>query len=286
MKEVIRYNLNEEIRLDKYLQNEITDLSRTKIQKFIEDGIIKVDNFIVKPSYKLKKFQIISINKDNIEAKETYLSPQKMNLNIIYEVDSILVIDKEPGIVVHPGIGNKDKTLLNGVLHYTSKLSNMNNRPGVIHRLDKETSGIIVFAKTDKAHYNISEQFANRTINKKYLAAIWGNFNGSIKINGYLKRDPKNRLKFKLFNDNGKYSSSSVSLYSAYSIPISIVDVFPKTGRTHQIRVHMASIGQPILKDDLYNGSDKMINSFHQKYRLKLEKAVKSINWIIGKNLV
>ncbi len=278
MTKIIKYYSNDEIRLDKYLKIKIPDLSRTKIQKYIETGIIKVDDFSVKSSYKLKVNQIITIDDTHIVQEKLHLVPENIDLDIIYEDNHILVINKNPGIVVHPGIGNQKGTLLNGVLYYCSSLSEINNRPGVIHRLDKETSGVIVFAKTDKAHYFISEQFANRKVKKKYLAIVWGNIIKDLTVEGYLNRDNRNRLRYKLFKENGKFSTTYITPYLNYSVPISIVDVYPKTGRTHQIRVHMSSVGHSILKDKLYNGGDSVINSFHQKYKLKLERIVKSIN--------
>jgi len=277
LKKVIKYNLDTEIRLDKYLKEEIPDLSRTKIKKFIQEGIIKVDEYIVKPSYKLKINQIVSIDNDNIKTEKESLVPQKIKLNIIYEDSDIIVINKQSGLVVHPGVGNRDNTLLNGVLYHCSSLSNINKRPGVIHRLDKGTSGVIVFAKTDKAHYLIGEQFASRIVQKQYKAIVWGNFNKSGKLNGYLKRDPRNRLRFKFSKSKGRFSSSNFKLVANYKIPISLVDIFPKTGRTHQIRVHLSSLGNPILKDELYDGGEKIIESFHQKHRIYLKKVLKSI---------
>ena len=278
MKRKFKYNLDEEIRLDKFLTQKNLNFSRTKIQDYIKKGIIKVDDYNVKPSYNIKIGQLISFDDRNINPNTESCLPEKINLDIIYEDDDIVVINKSSGIVVHPGIGNKNGTLLNGLLYYCSSLSNVNNRPGIIHRLDKETSGVIVFAKTDYAHYFISEQFANRKVNKKYLAIVWGNMPEQININGYIRRDPKNRLKFKLFDSKGRFSSSRIECASNYNLPISVVDVFPETGRTHQIRVHLSSLGYPIIKDELYDGSDKRIISFHQKYKNNLEKVSGLIN--------
>ncbi len=278
MKQNIIYKLNKESRLDRFLKEELPKFSRTKIQEYIKSGIIKVDGYNIKPSYLLKLNQIISFDNDLIINNEELLSPENMKLNILYEDDEILVINKKSGIVVHPGVGNKNGTLLNGVLHHCSNLSNFNGRPGVIHRLDKGTSGVIVFAKTDRAHYHISEQFANRSIKKKYLAITWGNINKSLKIDGYITRDLKNRLKFKLNNRKGKFSLSRVKPISNYDLPVSVVEVYPETGRTHQIRVHLSYLGHPILKDDLYNGGDKIISSFHQKYKIELAKIINLID--------
>ena len=279
MKKTFKYNFEYPERLDKYLKNELPKLSRTSIQKLIENNYVLVDDFLVKPSFQLKLNQIVKIDTKDFKNKKSHLKPEKMKLDILYEDNDILVLNKNSGIVVHPGIGNPNSTLLNGVLYYCENLSNMNDeRPGVIHRLDKETSGVIVFAKNNESHYNISEQFANREIKKDYRAIIWGNFNEEINVNGFLRRDPKNRLKFKLFNSSGKKSTSFIKPKMSYSLPLSLVSIFPLTGRTHQIRVHLSSIGHPIIKDDLYNGGDSMISGFHEKDRLKIMKIISQIN--------
>ena len=150
----INYKLNVESRLDHFLKHSLPNISRTKIQKLIKIGNIKVDGYIVKPSFILKGNEVINIIDDLIE-KDEITVPEKIDLDIIYEDEDILVINKKSGIVVHPGIKNSSGTLLNGLLYYCSNLSNVNDRPGVIHRLDKETSGAIIFAKKDYAHYFI-----------------------------------------------------------------------------------------------------------------------------------
>ena len=211
MKKTFKYNFDYPQRLDKYLKNELPKLSRTNIQKLIENNYVFVDDFLVKPSFQLKLNQIVKIDTKDFKNKKSHLKPEKMKLDILYEDNDILVLNKKSGIVVHPGIGNLSSTLLNGVLYYCENLSSTNDeRPGVIHRLDKETSGVIVFAKNNESHYYISEQFANREIKKDYRAIIWGNFNEEITINGFLRRDPRNRLKFKLFNSSGKKSISFI----------------------------------------------------------------------------
>ena len=266
------------MRLDKYLSDYFPDISRTKIQKIIHQGAVLVDGYLVKSSYKLKANHILTLEDFSLEKSSTLLKPQNIPLNIIYEDDQIVVVNKSSGIVVHPGIGNKDSTMLNALLYHCTSLSNISNRPGVIHRLDKETTGVIVFAKTDKAHYFISEQFANREILKQYKAIVWGNLNEEQLIEKYLKRDNRNRLRFKTSDSSGKKSITICKPDRNHSIPISIVDVYPKTGRTHQIRVHLSSIGHPILKDALYNGSDKNITSFHEKDRKSLLNIIKLID--------
>ena len=277
LKNKITYNLDDEIRLDHFLNSELSEFSRSKIQKLIKAGKITVNSFIVKPSFILKNGSIIDILENKVNS-ENEVKPEKINLNILYEDDDIIAVNKSSGIVVHPGINNYTGTLLNGLLYYCNNLSNVDeNRPGIIHRLDKETSGLIIIAKNDFSHYFISEQFANRKIKKVYKALVWGNVNEEGKVEGYLNRNLKNRLAFKLGDSNGKFSYSTYSPISNNEFPISLLNVFPKTGRTHQIRVHLSSIKHPIINDELYYNGQYVANSYHQKYRLNINKVLKSI---------
>ena len=278
MKKKIQYKLNIESRLDKYLHALNPTISRSKIQKLIQSGNVTVNGLSAKCSFILKNSELIEFNSIDTSEQISDLIPQNLNLDILFEDDDIIVINKEPGIVVHPGIGNHDNTLLNGVLYHCSKLSNISNRPGVIHRLDKETSGAIVFAKTDHAHHFISEQFANREIEKSYKAICWGNLIKKRIIKTNLMRDPRNRLRFKTSDFKGKASFSTLNPITNYTIPITEVDIFPKTGRTHQIRVHLSSVKHPILNDSLYKGGEDFIDSFHQNFRKDIKKVLKCIS--------
>ena len=274
MKEELLFEENEPCRLDSFLTRQINQFSRTKIQKIINEGHVKVDGFIVKSSFILKGKEVISYELKSTENNIDYVVPEKMNLNVLFEDNDIIVINKSAGIVVHPAIGNKTGTLLNGLLYHCKDLSEISmDRPGVIHRLDKNTSGVIVFAKNDRAHYYISDQFAERKVKKKYIALVWGKLvkNGSIK--GKIKRNPKNRLGFILNDKIGKDSFSEYRVIENFDIPVTLVNIFPKTGRTHQIRVHLSSIGHPIINDHLYGGGEaSRINSFHEKNRSSLLK--------------
>ena len=275
MKKEIIYNQDSEARIDQFLKLSLDNISRTKIQKLIKKGKVKVDDYLVKPSFKLKKGQQISIVNDLNST--TTLLPEKIKLNIIYEDDDILAINKPSGLVVHPGTKNTSGTLLNGVLYYCQTLSNLDvNRPGIIHRLDKETSGLILIAKNDYSHYNISEQFANRIVKKHYKTIVWGTINSKGTIDGYIRRSSKNRLAFDLNSNSGKYSRTNYKLNYHNELPFSYVDAFPHTGRTHQIRVHFSHIKHPILNDSLYNAGIN-IDSYHQKYRNEIQMILKLI---------
>ena len=243
-------------RIDKYLQTQLDKVSRTKVQNLIIDGNVRLNNNIVYETSKKIK------NKDKIEInfpppKETLIKPHKMFLDILYDDDDIIVINKSPGIVVHPGAGNYKKTIVNGLLfQYKNKLSSIGGklRPGIVHRIDKDTSGVIVVAKNDDAHISLSKQFSNHTIKRTYEALVWGSLkpkNG--KINERISRSKKNRQLMTVRKEKGKKAITNyktLEIFQNSNLPkISFIECRLETGRTHQIRVHMNFIGSPILGD-------------------------------------
>ena len=272
------YNQSDkDIRLDVFLLKYLKDISRTKIQKLINEGSIKVDGFIVKPSHKLKGKENIYINYNESPDNNSLILKENIPINIIYEDDYLLAINKDAGMIVHPGAGNKNGTLLNGLLYHFDNLSNLNSsRPGIVHRLDKNTSGIILVAKTDEAHYRLGEQFASRTVKKHYKAIVWGKTLPEGKIEGYMNRSKKYRTKFILNSSHGKYSFTKYNTIN-YCEPFSYLDLYPLTGRTHQLRVHLKEIGHPIIMDDIYGGSYNLSNSFHQKHKPIIDKVFKNL---------
>ena len=272
------YNKSQKnIRLDIFLLDYLENISRSKIKKLINEGLVKVDDFIVKPSYKLKGRENISVNYADFLDNQFQLDKQDIPLDIIYEDEHLLAINKKSGLVVHPGSGNKNGTLLNGLLFHFENLSNLHSsRPGIVHRLDKNTSGIILVAKTDQSHFSLGEQFASRTIKKHYRAIVWGKTLLDGTIEGYIARSKKYRTKYMLHNSKGKYSFTDYKTIK-YSEPFSYLDLYPLTGRTHQLRVHLKEIGHPIIMDDEYGGSYSLSNSFHQKHRLVIDQVFKSL---------
>ena len=265
------------IRLDIFLKNRIENISRTKIQKLIASGFVRVDEYVVKPSYSLKGNEYITIDEVSLN-KDSFIKKENIPINIIYEDEHLIAINKPSGLVVHPGAGNRHGTLLNGLLYHFKELSNIDvSRPGIIHRLDKNTSGIMLVAKTDNAHYLLSEQFAKRTIKKTYRAIVWGNILNTGKIEGYIARDKKHRTQFKLNALKGKFSSTSYKKL-AHQFPFSYVELYPLTGRSHQIRVHLSSIGHPILLDDIYGGGKKIIKSYHPDCFPVINEVINRIN--------
>ena len=256
------------IRLDKYLTALLDSYSRTKIRDLIDSGNVSLDGSPVKPSYILKGGEVLEYCTDfpSPEIKE-YIESEDIDIDILYEDESIIAVNKPPGLVVHPGSGNWSGTLLNGVI---SKLNfddiNSNPRPGIVHRLDKFTSGVMIVAKTPQSHFFISEQFSSRKVKKEYRAIVWGGLDDSGNIEGKIERSRKNRKTFLMSNsETGRDSLTTYKLIEDLQ-PLTYASLFPKTGRTHQLRVHMKHIGHPIFFDSIYSGGENMIKSFHIKH--------------------
>ena len=266
------------IRLDIFLQEHFKSISRTKIKEYISNNKILINNQSVKPSYILKGDEIIDYE-FSLSTKSVNIDSEEIDLDIIYEDKYLIVINKPSGLVVHPGNGISKGTLANGLVFHFSQLSSLNNlRPGIVHRLDKETSGVILIAKDNETHFKLSKQFENREITKVYRAFVWGNINDKGLIKGFINRDRKNRTTF-ILNDNekGKYSESSFKKIENFP-PLSYIEIYPKTGRTHQIRVHLKSIAHSILCDNSYGGGQNKIKSYHMKYKSLLKLIINSIN--------
>jgi len=247
------------IRIDKIIGN-IEELSRTAIQRMIEEGNILVNGNKVKTSYKVVEGDLIIIQKE--QPKETDLVPQDIPLNIIYEDNDILIINKEKGMVVHPGAGNPDGTLVNAIMaKCKDSLSGIGGkiRPGVVHRIDKDTSGLVIIAKNDKTHIDISEQIKNREVEKTYLALVRGNIKeNEATINMPIGRSSKDRKKMAV-DKKGKEAITEFKVLERYD-GFTYIEVKIKTGRTHQIRVHMAEIGYPIVGDEVYSNGRNPFN--------------------------
>ena len=235
--------------------------SRTQIKTLILNGNVCLDEKEIKdPSYITKENENYFIN--IILKQETKHSAENIDLNIIFEDEDLIVINKPPNLVMHPAPGNESGTLVNALMHYTNnQLSNLddNSRPGIVHRLDKDTSGILVVAKNNNVHINLAEQFKEHTISRRYKAIVWGTPDNQ-SIEGYIERNRKNRKKMSLNNKGfGKYSKTDIKLEKNFGIA-SIVDCHLHTGRTHQIRLHLTSKNSPIIGDKIYGKSK--INQF------------------------
>ena len=242
---------NSEIRIDKYL-SENTLYSRELITKMIKDGFVLVNGFKIKPSYKVNEKDEIIIDESYVKSQD--IIPNKMPLNILYEDKDIMVIDKPSGLVVHPGNGNTDNTLVNGLMYYTKELSNIGGeeRVGIVHRLDKDTSGLMIIAKTNKAHEILSNDFKEKRVYKEYYALLIGNFpSDTALIDAPIGRD-KNNFNKMCIRADGKSARTHLKVVKRYK-NYTLVSLVLETGRTHQIRVHMAEIGYPIVGDYVYS---------------------------------
>ncbi|MDC3017163.1 RluA family pseudouridine synthase [Pelagibacteraceae bacterium] len=260
----VKLTINKQLssqRLDKVLVSKLEGYSRTQIKTLILNGNVCLDEKEIKdPSYITKENENYSIN--IILKKEVKHSAENIELNIIFEDEDLIIINKPPNLVVHPAPGNESGTLVNALMHHTNnQLSNLDNsaRPGIVHRLDKDTSGILVVAKNNNVHINLAKQFKEHTISRRYKAIVWGTPDNQ-SIEGYIERNKKNRKKMSLNNKGfGKYSKTDIKLEKTFGIA-SIVDCHLHTGRTHQIRLHLTSKNSPIIGDKLYGKSK--INQF------------------------
>ncbi len=240
------------IRIDKYLTERL-DLSRSKIDNLISLEQILVNGQKTKSSYIVSVSDEIIINLDYQE--ETDLIPKNIDLDIVYEDDYLLVINKQSGLVVHPGSGNKDNTLVNALLHHNKKLSDINGefRPGIVHRLDKDTSGLMLVAKDNKTHNLLSKMISNKSVKREYTALIVGEFkHQTAEIDAPIGRDPSNRKKMAVVKDNSKEAVTHLNVIKRYK-DYTLVKLLLETGRTHQIRVHLSYINFPIYNDPIYN---------------------------------
>lgn len=258
MKE-LKFISDKEIRCDVFLSSKISDLSRTAIQKLIKENLIFVNGKNVKPNIILEIGDEIIISIP--QKKKIELVAEDIDLDIIYEDEYMIVVNKDRNMVVHPANGNEEHTLVNALLNHCN-LSMINpNRPGIVHRLDKDTTGLIVCAKDDKTHLKLVEMFSNREINKKYLAICNGVFiNKHSIINKPIGRDEKDRKKMSVNSKNAKMAITEYSIL-AENEKYSLVDIKLHTGRTHQIRVHFSSLNHPIVGDETYGNKNEKIKA-------------------------
>lgn len=241
-------------RIDIFLTNSIENATRTKVQELIKGGYVKINNKLVKPSYIISSGDVIEVTIP-VSPRPEKAEPENIPIKIVYEDQDIIIVNKDAGMVVHPAYSHYTGTLVNALLHHTENLSNVNEqkRAGIIHRLDKDTSGLLVIAKNDYAHQFIAKQFSKRTIDREYWAIVWGiPKTSSGLIEGNIARSKSDRKKFTV-SEEGKYAATIYEVIKEYEF-LSLLKLKLKTGRTHQIRVHLLSIGHPVFGDPVYNG--------------------------------
>ncbi len=270
------------IRIDKFLFDKMPNVTRNKIKEGVKQGVVKVNGNKVKPSYKVKPSDevIASLSK---EKKENDITPENIKLDIVYEDKELLVINKPSGMVVHPAYENWEGTLVNALVYHFRNLPQMKNnegRPGLVHRIDKETSGLLVIAKTENAMASLSSQFLDHSIKRKYQALIWGipkEREGTIEIN--LRRSLKDRRIIEGYPENtmGKKAITHYKVLETIHY-LSLIECELETGRTHQIRAHMKHIGHPIFCDKTYGGNLIVKGNRFSNYKKFVENSFKIIN--------
>ena len=266
------------LRVDKFLMNFIENASRNKIQKAAENGNILVNDIAVKSSHKVKAGDRVSVVY-SYPKQTNELIPQDIPINIHYEDDDILIVNKEAGMVVHPGFGNYDGTLVNALAFHFENLPNKSteNRPGLVHRIDKNTSGILVIAKNDNSMLKLSKKFEERDLNRLYIALVWGDLkNESDTITGHIGRSLKNRKIMSVFTD-GEYGKNAITNYRVVERfgYVTMVECKLETGRTHQIRAHFKHIGHPLFNDPEYGGDAILKGTTFTKYKQFIQNCFK-----------
>ena len=267
--ELIVEDLFEELRVDKYIAANYDEVSRSELKYYFDEEKILVNGKLAKPSLKVFNGDIINILERDDQIID--LEKEDLNLKVIYEDDDVIVVNKPTGMVVHPAPGHHHGTLVNGLLYHCNTLSNVggDSRAGIVHRIDKDTSGLLVACKNNKAHRNLAEQFKNKeTTTRKYLAIVIGNIGHNLgKINAPIGRDPGNRQKMAVV-EGGKESVTHFKVLERFK-DHTLIECTLETGRTHQIRVHMSYIKFPVLNDPLY-GVKKQTTEFGQYLHAKI----------------
>jgi 23S rRNA pseudouridine1911/1915/1917 synthase len=242
-------------RIDIFLANTIENATRSRIQKLIKANCVVVNGKVIKPNYIVTPFDIIELTIPTSPRPEVH-EAEDIPLDIIYEDDYLLIVNKAAGMVAHPSLGNYTGTLVNALLHHTNKLSRLNEpiRPGIVHRIDKETSGLLLIAKDEWTHAKLAKQFYDHTIDREYWAVCWGIFKQSKgEVVGNIARSTKDRKIFCVSDSEGKHAHTFYEVIEEFEFA-SLIKLKLKTGRTHQIRVHMAHIKHPIFGDPVYGG--------------------------------
>lgn len=258
------------VRVDKYLFDKLTNVSRNRIQKAADAGYIMANEKPVKSNYRVKPLDVITVMLDR-PYYDNEVVPEDIPLNIVYEDDVLMVVNKTAGMVVHPGHGNYTGTLINGVAWHMKDVPNwdMNDaHVGLVHRIDKDTSGLLVIAKTPEAKTHLGEQFFNKTTKRRYQALVWGNFEEDEgTVVGNIGRNPKDRMQMTVLPEGeGKHAVTHYRVLERFGY-VTLVECILETGRTHQIRVHMKHIGHVLFNDERYGGQEVLRGNRTTKYK-------------------
>jgi len=267
------------LRVDKYLMNYIENATRSKIQKAAKDGNIYVNDIPVKSNYKVKANDVVRVLFEH-PPYEFLLVPEDIPIDVVYEDEAVLVVNKPAGMVVHPGHGNYSGTLINALtFHFDNLPNNSSNRPGLVHRIDKDTSGLLVVAKTEEAMTHLAKQFFNKTTEREYVALVWGDVKEDEgTIEGNIGRHPKNRLQNTVFDEEGdEKGKPAITHYKVLERfgYVTLVSCRLETGRTHQIRVHLKYIGHTLFNDERYGGDKILKGTNFSKYKQFVDNCFK-----------
>lgn len=269
----------EPLRVDKFLMNFVMNVTRNKVQQAIKDGNVLVNDEVVKANHKVKPADVVTVV-FNFAPRDTEILPEDIPLDIVFEDDQVIVVNKPAGLVVHPGHGNYDGTMVNALMHHFKNLpENADGRPGLVHRIDKDTSGLLVVAKTEHALANLAKQFHDKTSERIYYALVWGNINEDEgTIEGHIGRNLKNRLQQDVFpdGDQGKPAVTHFKVLERFSY-VTLVQCQLETGRTHQIRAHFKHIGHTLFNDERYGGSAVLKGTTYTKYKQFVDNCFKLI---------
>lgn len=267
-------------RIDKYLMNRMENTTRNRLQNACRIGLVRVNGEAIKPNYKVRPLDEIRVMMEHEPYGGTGVKPEPIPLDIVFEDDHLMVINKQAGLVVHPGVGNWSGTLVNGLVHYFESkqlpvmVGNQPDRPGLVHRIDKDTSGLLVIAKTEEAITGLSKQFFDHSIDREYLALVWGNVEEQKgTVHGRIARHPTNRMQMFVYEDEDNIGKDATTHYEIVEdlYYVTLVKCKLETGRTHQIRVHMKSIGHTLFNDARYGGEKILKGTVFTNYKRFVE---------------
>lgn len=258
------------LRIDKFLMHRVENASRNRIQTAIEADNVLVNDKPVKSSYKVKPQDVISVVLPH-PPRDTEVYPENIPLDIVYEDDDVLVVNKPAGLVVHPGYNNYTGTLVNGLVYHFQQLPTLpgnDGRPGLVHRIDKDTSGLLLISKNERSMNYLAKQFFDHTINRRYLALVWGDIAEDGTVTGYIGRSVNDRRVMSIYDDpeKGKWAVTHYKVLERMGY-VTLIECKLETGRTHQIRAHMKHIGHPLFSDAMYGGDKILKGTVFNKYR-------------------
>jgi 23S rRNA pseudouridine1911/1915/1917 synthase len=262
------------LRIDKFLMHRVENASRNRIQNAIDLGNVLVNDKQIKPSYKVKPLDVISVVLPH-PPRDTEVYPENIALDIVYEDDDVLIVNKPAGMVVHPGYNNYTGTLVNGLVYHFQQLPTLpgnDGRPGLVHRIDKDTSGLLLISKNERAMTWLARQFFEHTITRKYLALVWGDLEQDGTVTGYIGRSVNDRRVMAIYDDpeKGKWSVTHYRVLERMNY-VTLIECQLETGRTHQIRAHMKHIGHPLFSDATYGGDKILKGTVFSKYKQFVE---------------